>query len=202
MISLKKAYKLRQTEVRAECEINREKFELMIGSMKEMQRNIKSLKENLHELEKEKHVRNQLQIRMNEQVIGNLPQVLAQGGEESPENMKIKLETKLEYLKIKADELEKDVSYRKLAILQNEYIFEDLEDLLLKIKPWEGKIEEYEAMNTMKTQEIQELKEKMDKLDIGNHDDAQMLKQKYNIVVSVLIKKNFNFFRGVKFQKL
>jgi DNA repair protein RAD50 len=54
MISLKKAYKLRQIEVRAECDANREKFELMIGSMKEMQRNIKSLKENLNELEKEK----------------------------------------------------------------------------------------------------------------------------------------------------
>lgn len=188
MISLKKAYKLRQIEVRAECDANREKFELMIGSMKEMQRNIKSLKENLHELEKEKQVRKQLQSKMDQHIEDVLPVNSQTNEPENPENLKIKLETKLEYERIRFDELEKDVNYRKDAMKQNEYINYNLEELKIKIEPYEEKIQRYEAMNTVKNCDINDMKKKMDELDIGSNEDAQILKQKVNIVKSQILE--------------
>lgn len=189
MISLKKAYKLRQIQVRIECNANRDKFEAMIGSMKEMQRNIKSLKTNLIELQKEKEARKSLQNQKKEATELALDDgTIGTENTQNPENLKIQLETKLEYHKIQEDEYLNDVNYRKESIQQNEHLGYSLDELEVKIKPYTDKIDSYESMNSQKMKEIQEINKKIHSLDIGDTEDAQILKQKVNIVKNQILE--------------
>ena len=57
----KKFYKQREKDVRVVTDAKRDKFQLMVGSMKELQRNLQSLKDNVVELEREKQNRQKLQ---------------------------------------------------------------------------------------------------------------------------------------------
>jgi ribosomal protein S8E len=60
-----------------------------------------------------------------------------------------------------------------------------LEELKIKIQPYDEKIRKFEMWNEEKSNQIAEKKTLMDKLDIGTNEDAQILKQKVNIVVSI-----------------
>jgi chaperonin cofactor prefoldin len=59
-----------------------------------------------------------------------------------------------------------------------------LDELKIKIEPYEEKMKRFEDQNSAKNSEIQSMKQKLDKMDIGNNEDVQILKQKVNIVVS------------------
>lgn len=67
----KKYYKQREKDVRLQSEVKREKFQQMIGSMKELQRNLQSLKDNVIELEKEKQNRQKLQNSLSQSLAKN-----------------------------------------------------------------------------------------------------------------------------------
>jgi hypothetical protein len=97
------------------------------------------------------------------------------------------LKTKLEILKVRYDEFKKETNYKKDAMEQNMYHNYELKELEIKVKPYQEKIDLYNSINKTKLEEINKLTERRQALKIGETDDAQMMKEKINIIKNQIL---------------